>query len=123
MVREPVSEEVEREEPVREVMRESTLVSEEELDVEPRMEKVRKRELVREDWAGNVPRRDVMRWRMAEVVERGDTEPMRVKAEERVLITVELADEAPESETSPTRDKSPDVMEVDGIALAKESMV
>jgi len=64
-----------------------------------------------------------MRWRMAEVVERGDVEPMKVKAEERVLITVELADEAPVRVTSPTRDRAPDVMEVDGIALAKESIV
>jgi len=49
MVREPVSEEVEREEPIKEVMRERTLTSEEELDMVPRIEKMRKRELVRED--------------------------------------------------------------------------
>jgi len=123
IVREPVSEEVRRLEPKRVGMQEKIPVSDEELDVVPRMEKVRRRELVREDWADEELRRGVMRWRMAEVAERGDAEPMRVKAEARVLTTVELADETPESETSPTRDKSPDVMEVDGIVLAKESMV
>jgi len=95
IVREPVSVEVEREEPKREGMREKRPVSDEELDVVLRIEKMRRRVLVREDWAGEEPRRGVVRWRRAEVVERGDTEPMRVKAEERVLITVELADEVP----------------------------
>ena len=103
MVREPVSEKVGREEPKRVSMREKILVSEEELDVVPRMEMVRRRVLAREDWAGEEPRRGVVRRKVAEVVER--------------------ADEVPESETSPKRDKSPYVMEVDGIVLVKESMV
>ena len=49
IVREPVSEEVRRLEPMRAGMRERILVSEEELDVVPRMEMVRRRVLVREE--------------------------------------------------------------------------
>jgi len=121
--REPVSEEVEREEPKREGIRKMRPVSDEELDVVPRIEKMRRRVLVREDWAGEEPRRGVVRWRMAEVVERGDVEPMKEKIEVRMLDVVERAEEEPDSVTSPTRERSPDVVEADGIVLDRESMV
>ncbi len=100
MVREPVSEEVGRVEPMRAGMREKILVSEEELDV--------------------VPNRGVVRWRRAEVVERGDVEPRREKMVERMLDAVDRADEEPDRVTTPTRDRSPEIVEVPEVWLMME---